>query len=190
MDRRTTHSSATPTTGRRTRLFIRNSALTAVIAVGAIGLFSSVSPAARAFGMGPGQGDAPSLMERMHGGMTSHQALHAHFDQVMDQAGVAAAQKQQIHGIMRQALTDTHADMQRYHASFGRLATLLAADPIDDAAVAVIREEQGRLASAMSGRMTDAALTAAKVLTPAQRVKLRAEIDRMMAAHDPHHSAD
>ena len=103
--------------------------------------------------------------------------------------GANDAQKQQIHALMKQAMTAEHADMENYHASFGHLKTLLAADPIDDTAIATLRTEQDRLALSASRRLSDTAVAVAHILTPAQRVKLGAEIDQMMDSHMAQHHA-
>ena len=90
---------------------------------------------------------------------------------------------------MKQAMDTEHADMQDYHASVGRLKTLLTANPIDDSAVATLRAEQDRLALAASRGLSDTAVAVARVLTPTQRVKLGAEIDQMMDSPMAHHHA-
>jgi Spy/CpxP family protein refolding chaperone len=115
--------------------------------------------------------------------------MHAHFDKVLTEAGASDAQKQKIQAIMKQAMDTEHADMQDYHASVGRLKTLLTANPIDDSAVATLRAEQDRLALAASRGLSDTAVAVARVLTPTQRVKLGAEIDRMMDSPMAHHHA-
>ncbi|MDB6164030.1 MAG: hypothetical protein JWL98_1462 [Xanthomonadaceae bacterium] len=181
---------AASTAIRRNRVggLMRGSALTAMIAVGAAMLFLSASPGASALGTS-GDGNHDSLVARMHGGGHSHAAMHAHFDKALSQAGASDAQKQQIDAIVKSAMTDEHVDMQRYHASVSQLKALLVADPIDDAAIATVRAGQDKLAVATSRRLTDTAVAVARVLTPAQRVKLGADIDRMLALHG-HRQAD
>jgi Spy/CpxP family protein refolding chaperone len=168
---------------------LRSFALTAAIAVGTTAVYLTVVPSARAAAAASTADGNGSFMQQMHGGAHSHEQMHAHFDKVLTEAGASDAQKQQIQTIMKQAMSAEHADMQEYHASVGRLKTLLAANPIDDAAVATLRVEQDRLALAASHGLTDTAVAVARVLTPTQRVKLSAEIDQMMDQHMAHHHA-
>jgi Spy/CpxP family protein refolding chaperone len=177
----TTHTDPPPAKSRRPTL-PRNLALIAMIAAGAATLFAVASPIARAITEAPAGDDGSSFIERMHG-MHSHADTHAHFEKVMTEAGVEPAQQQQIHLVMHAAMTDEHADMQRFHDNLRQLKTLLTAARIDDAAIANVRREQDRLILATSQRMSDAAVKVAKMLTPEQRARLGAEIDQVMASH-------
>ena len=168
---------------------LRATALVAALALGATTLLLGVSPAARALAQSGGTQGA-SLFEAMNAGAHSRADMHAHFDKLLAEAGVDDAHKQQIHGIVKDAMTAQHVDMKRFHDSCSRLKTLLSADTIDDAAIAQVRGEQDRLALATSHRLSDTMVAVAKVLTPAQRAKLGAEIDRMMASHSAHHPGD
>jgi Spy/CpxP family protein refolding chaperone len=165
---------------RSTRL--RKLVLAALVMVGATTFYVVASPYALALADAPGASDGRSFMERMHG-MHSHADMHAHFDKVMTEAGVDDAQKQQIHAIMKAAMTDEHADMQRFHDNLGQFKTLLSAPRIDDTAIAIVRTEQDRLVLATSRRMSDTAVKVAKMLTPEQRAKLAGEIDQAMPSH-------
>lgn len=168
---------------------LRSFALTAILAVGSTAVYLTVAGPARAGSAATTADNGGSFFQRMHGGAQSPEELHAHFDKVLTEAGASDAQKQQIHALMKQAMTDEHADMQNYHASFGHLKGLLTADPIDTAAIATLRTEQDRLALLASHRLSDTAVAVARILTPAQRVKLSAEIDQMMDSHMAHHHA-
>jgi Spy/CpxP family protein refolding chaperone len=186
-------STSQPTSHRPrwTHRLIWGGALAVAVAVGSMTLFLGASPDARAVAADAVGGGGPGgFFAHMHGGGQDHARMHAHFDQVLDDAGVSEAQKLQIHGIMKTAMADTHADLQRYHAGVGQLTTLLTEEPIDDAAIATLGAGQDRIAVATSQRLTGAMVAAARVLTPAQRVKLGAEIERMMASHQGGHSAD
>jgi len=174
----------------RARRLLRATALVAVFALGATTLLLGVSPSARALAMQSGNGQGASFFEQMHGGAHSHAGMQAHFDEVLTEAGVDGAHKREIHGIMKEAMTAQHADMKRFHDACSQLKTLLTADAIDDAAIAQVRAEQDRLALATSHRLSDTMVAVAKVLTPAQRAKLGAEIDRMMASPGAHHHGD
>lgn len=167
---------------------LRSCALTAALAIGSMAVYLTVPNLARAVGAST-TGNGSAFLQHMHGGAPSPEELHAHVDKVLTEAGVSDAQKQQIHALMKQAMTAEHADMQNYHATFGQLKTLLAADPIDDAAIATLRADQDRLALSASQRLSDTAVAVARLLTPAQRVKLGAEIDQMMDSHMAQHHA-
>ena len=167
---------------------LRSFALTAAIAVGTTAVYLTAVPSARATTTNSTTEASGSFLQ-MHGAAHSHEEMHAHFDKVLTEAGASDAQKQKIQAIMKQAMDTEHADMQDYHASVGRLKTLLTATPIDDSAVATLRAEQDRLALAASRGLSDTAVAVARVLTPTQRVKLGAEIDQMMDSPMAHHHA-
>lgn len=168
-------SDHTPISSRAPRLpSLRVVALTLGIGLAATMAYAATAPAPHALSAT----DAPSWMERMHG--HSHAQMHAHFEQVLVDAGTSPAQRQQIHGIMKAAMEAEHADMRAYHASCGQLKDLLDTPAIDQGALAAVRLDQDRLALAMSRRLSDTALRVAQVLTPDQRRTLGGEIDRMM----------
>jgi Spy/CpxP family protein refolding chaperone len=175
---------------RWTHRLIWGGALAVAVAVGGMTLFLGAAPDARAVAANAGGGGPDAFFAHMHGDGQDHARMHAHFDKVLDDAGVSEAQKLQIHAIMKTALADTHTDLQRYHAGVGQLTTLLTEEPIDDAAIATLGAGQDRIAVATSQRLTGAVVAAARVLTPAQRVKLGADIERMMASHQNSHHAD
>ena len=188
-DNNTSTSQHTSHQRRWTHRLIWGGALAVAVAVGGMTLFLGASPDARAVAANAVGGDHGGLIVRMHGGQ-GHAQMQAHFYKVLDDAGANEAQKQQIHSIMKAAMTETHADLQRYHAGVGQLTTLLSEEPIDDAAIATLGAGQDRIAVATSQRLTGAMVAAARVLTPAQRVKLGAEIERMMASHQVTYRAD
>jgi Spy/CpxP family protein refolding chaperone len=186
-DTKTTALTAIPSRSTNWKaIALRSFALTVAIVASTTAVYLTVPSARAAVSTTDDNG---SFIQQMHGGAHSHEQMHAHFDKVLTEAGANDAQKQQIQTIMKQAMSAEHADMQQYHASVGRLKTLLAANPIDDAAVATLRAEQDRLALAASHGLTDTAVAIARVLTPMQRVKLSAEIDQMMDQHMAHHHA-
>ena len=179
--KRTTTTSDQPSLKHR---LIRATALTAAIAFGTATIFTAVTYSAQAFAMHAGGHDA--IMMGMHGGH-SPEEMHKHFDKVLTEAGASDAQKQQIHAIMKDAMDAEHADMKSFHESCGQLKTLLTAETIDEAAVAKVRDQQDQLLLTTSHRLSGTMLAVAKVLNPAQRAKLGAEIDKMMAEHSEHH---
>lgn len=163
---------------------IRATALAAAIAFGSATTFMAVTTSAQAFAMHAGGHD--SMMMGMHGSH-SPEEMHKHFDKVLTEAGASDAQKQQIHAIMKDAMDAEHADMKSFHDSVHQMKNLLAAETIDEAAIARVRGQQDQLVLATSHRLSDTMLAVAKVLNPAQRAKLGAEIDGMMAEHEGHH---
>jgi Spy/CpxP family protein refolding chaperone len=188
-DQTTTASTeASPRNPNWKATLLRSFALTAALAVGSGAVYMTVTGSARAGNAGSTD-DSGSFFQRMHGGAHANEDLHAHFDKVLSEAGASDAQKQQIQAIIKQAMTAEHDDMQKYHASVGHLKDLLTAEPIDDAAIATLRGEQDRLVLSASRRLSDTAVTIARSLTPAQREKLGAQIDQMMAAHMGQHHA-
>ena len=130
--------------------------------------------------------DGPNWMARLHG--HTHAELHAHFEEVLANAGVDDARKQQIGTIVSGAMQAEHADMARYHATWGALQQLLAAPRVDEGAVEKLRAEQDALFVDASRRLSETAVQIARTLTPAQRQALSAEIDRRMASG--HHAHD
>lgn len=168
---------------------LRTAALAAFVALGAVATVFAVSPSARAFAEQSGMHHQDAMFAAMHGGHSPGQ-MHAHFDKVLTEAGADAAQKEQIHAIMKEAMTAEHADMQRFHDSCKRLKDLLTADPLDDAAIQKVRAEQDQLVLATSHRLSDTMISVARVLSPAQRAKLGAQIDRMMSEHGMHHHGE
>ena len=130
--------------------------------------------------------DGPGWMARLHG--QSHAGLHAHVADVLARAGVDAGRQRQVDAIVGDAMQAEHADLQRYHATWGALRSLLAAPRIDEGAVEKVRAEQDALLADASRRMSETAVQVARTLTPAQRHALSAEIDRRMASG--HHARD
>ena len=126
-------------------------------------------------------GDDPAAMMEQH-----HAQMQKHFDQVLGEIGASDEQKQQIHGLFKDAMTAEQGDMKQFHQNLGQLKTLLTAADIDEAAVAKVRGDQDQLLLATSHRVGDTLLAAAKVLTPAQRQMLAAHIDKMQASGHHH----
>jgi Spy/CpxP family protein refolding chaperone len=163
---------------------IRATALTVAVVFGTATTFMAVASSARAVAMHAGGHE--SFVMSMHSGH-SPEEMHKHFDKVLTEAGASDAQKQQIHAIMKDAMDAEHADMKSFHESCSQLKTLLTAETIDEAAVAKVRDQQDQLLLTTSHRLSGTMLAVAKVLNPAQRAKLGAEIDKMMAEHSEHH---
>lgn len=175
-------NSSLPSTHRG--LALRGLTLAFAVCVGSVATYAVTAPSALAATVTAGIDGTP-WYQYLHG----HAALHDHFEQVLSRAGASDAQRQEIDGIVREAMKAQHGDMARYHATLRQLQGLLAAPTIDVAAVERVRSEQDQVLLDTDRRMTETLLRIAHVLTPVQRRALSGEIDRMMARHVGHHSA-
>ena len=178
-----TNSPATRVSWRQRLL--KGAVLSAVFAAGVATVQLLPSPAAFASDLaglhGPGPGGDADMRER-------HRAMmHDHLQRVLTDAGTSEAQRKKIEGIVRAAMDDQHADMERMHADMKLLKELLTAPTIDIAKVTTVRAEQEQLAIQTSRRLTDTALAIAQQLTPAQRQALGKQIDEMFARHHGPH---
>ena len=176
-----THPSPFP----RSRAASKALAVALAFCLGGAATYFATAPSALAASVVAGI-DGPGWMARMHG--HSHAQLHAHFQEVLASAGVDDARQQQVHAIVQGAMQAEHADMRRYHATWGFLEQLLAAPRIDEGAVEKLRAEQDALFVDTSRRISETAVQIARTLTPEQRKALSAEIDRRMASG--HHAHD
>lgn len=160
-------------------------AVTLAFCLGGAATYAATAPSALAATVVAGI-DGPGWMAHLHG--HSPAQLHAHFAEVLTQAGVDGARQQQVHAIMQGAMQAEHADMRRYHATWGALEQLLAAPQLDEGAIEKVRSQQDALFVDTSRRLSETAVQVARALTPAQRQALRAEIDRRIASG--HHAAE
>jgi Spy/CpxP family protein refolding chaperone len=151
---------------------------TGVAAVQLLPMQSAFAAGGLAAMHGPGPGPFGADLRERHGAM-----MQEHVRLVLNDIGASDAQKAKIDGLLRQAMDDQHADMERAHADFRLLKDLLAAPTIDIAKVNTVRAEQDQLALQTSRRLTDTALAVAQQLTPAQRQKLGAHLDELFARH-------
>jgi Spy/CpxP family protein refolding chaperone len=117
----------------------------------------------------------------------AHEQMQRHIDAMLTKVGASDAQKAQILAVVKDAMTAQHADMEKYHATLAQLKTLLTADAIDDAALGTLRAQQDQLFLSTSQRVSDTVVQVAKILTPAQRQMLGAELDQMMSSAGGHH---
>jgi Spy/CpxP family protein refolding chaperone len=163
----------------------RLAGLALAVAVGMSASWLVLSPSA--FANDIASAAPPAMALRMHLG-GHHEQMHAHARQVLEDAGATAEQQRRIKGLVDKAMLDQHADFEAYHASLRDLKTLLTAPAVDVRAVAAARAEQDELLLSTNRRLVDTATAIAQELTPAQRQKVGAEIDRMFAAHLGHHS--
>lgn len=147
--------------------------------LGGVATYAATAPSALAATVVAGI-DGPSWIARLHG--HSPEQLHAHFVEVLGEAGVDEGRQQQVLSILQGAMQAEHADMRDYHATWAALEPLLAAPQLDEAAIAKVRARQDALFVDTSRRLSETAVQVARTLTPAQRQALRAGIDRRMAS--------
>ncbi|MDQ3283267.1 MAG: periplasmic heavy metal sensor [Acidobacteriota bacterium] len=124
---------------------------------------------------------AGPAMQRMHGhgGPGGHGApgfaglgFMAHLRQVSEELDLSAAQKEQIHGILRQAHEQNAQYREQLHGGFQSVAQALIANPNDIAGAQALMARNEAAESAMKANMLTAASKALNVLTPEQRTKL------------------
>jgi len=182
----TTSTGASRKTSSWKRGLIRALALSGAVGLGMAAMYTVSAPSAFAAAVAAtveSDGTAPSG----HLGMgDAHEKMHKHFEAMLTEIGASDAQKEQISGIVKDAMTAEHADMAKYHATLGQLKTLLTANEIDDAAIGKLRAEQDQLFLSTSQRVSDTVVQVAKVLTPAQRQMLGVKLDKMVAGGGHH----
>ncbi|PTT85128.1 hypothetical protein DBR42_14555 [Pelomonas sp. HMWF004] len=115
---------------------------------------------------GPGgRHDGPAMMAP--GGL-----FGGHMDHVLDIVNATDAQRSQIDTIMKAARQDLSGQREAGRKLHEQLITLYTATNIDAAAIEAVRVQMSSQHEAASKRMSQAAVDAARVLTPEQRAKL------------------
>lgn len=112
---------------------------------------------------------------RHHGGpamMAPGGLFGGHLDHVLDAVNATDAQRSQIDTLMKAARQDLSGQRDAGRKLHERLITLYTATNIDAAAIEAVRVQMGAQHEAASKRMSQAAIDAARVLTPEQRAKL------------------
>jgi len=182
----TTNNSASRKTARGwKRGLVRTLVLSGAVGLGMTTMYMVNPPSALAAALATVEGDAGGSSNPM-GMAHSHERMHRHVEAMLTKVGASDTQKAQISAIVKDAMTAQHADMEKYHATLEQLKTLLTADAIDDAAVSTLRAQQDQLFLSTSQRLSDTVVQVAKVLTPAQRQMLGAELDKMMSSAGGH----
>jgi protein CpxP len=125
-----------------------------------------------------------------HAGMWHHgpsaEAMEMHLDHVqamLTKISASDAQKTQIDGIFKGAMTDLQAAHEQHFSGLKQMHELLLAPTVDRARIEELRVAQIRSFDQESQRLLTALDDAADVLTPEQRAALKTEIDA-------HHSHD
>jgi Spy/CpxP family protein refolding chaperone len=109
-----------------------------------------------------------------------------HLDHVLEIVSATDAQRTQIEAIMKAARTDLQAQRDAGAKLHTQALDLYAAPTIDAAAIEALRVQMNANHDAVSKRMTQAMVDAARVLTPDQRAKL-AEVMKKRAARMGRH---
>lgn len=157
-------------TRSRTRAFFRAGSLALVLAAAAVG--------AQAQGHGPGpMGGGPERMGAPGMGMMGH----GFGEHMLDIVNATDAQRSQIDAIFKAARADLKAQHDANAALHTQMRDLFTATVVDAAAIEAVRAKLSLAHDAVSKRMTQAAVDAARVLTPEQRAKL-ADLAKKRAA--------
>jgi protein CpxP len=119
-----------------------------------------------------------------HTGMWHHgpgaEAMEMHLEHVqamLTKVGASDAQKTQIDGIFKAAMTDMQAAHEQHFGALKQVHELLLAPTVDRAKIEEVRAQQIRAIDTESQRLITALDDAADVLTPEQRASLKSEIE-------------
>jgi Spy/CpxP family protein refolding chaperone len=121
-----------------------------------------------------------------HGG-DMHAQMMGHLDHMLAAADASPEQKEKIHGILKSAmeqLKPMHKDLMTTHQELHRI---LSAPTIDRAALEQLRASRVAEADQASKILVGALADAADVLSPEQRAKLAAAMEKHHAEHGAHH---
>jgi periplasmic protein CpxP/Spy len=127
---------------------------------------------------GAGLAQSGHGMPMMHGGMSDPAAMDAHVDAMLKEMVPDATPDQTAR--LKAAMTAIHGDMGAVHAQLEqthqRLHALLLKPVIDRAALEKVRAEQIREVDHASAQLVNKMVSAAEVLTPAQRSGIAAKL--------------
>jgi Spy/CpxP family protein refolding chaperone len=126
--------------------------------------------AALAFG-----GVAAQAQPGHHGGPQGGPAVGlfgGHIEQVLDLVSATDAQRSQIEAIFKAAREDLKGQHEAGRKLHEQLSSLFTATNIDAAAIEAVRAQISAQQDTASKRLTQAAIDAARVLTPEQRAKI------------------
>ena len=108
-------------------------------------------------------------------------------DHMFEGIDISDVQRRQLKDIAKAAAKDVRAQMESGRELRARMRSLFTAPTIDEPAVEGLRQQIARQHEAVSRRMTQAAVDAAKVLTPPQREQLAKRFEsrrRHMMRHE------
>lgn len=162
-------------TTSRTRAFFRAGSLALVLATAALG--------AQAQGHGPGPERMGGPMGGAMGGPGMGMGMmgYGFGEHMLDVVNATDAQRSQIDAIFKAARADLKAQHDANAALHTQMRDLFTATVVDAAAIEAVRAKLSLAHDAVSKRMTQAAVDAARVLTPEQRAKL-ADLAKKRAA--------
>lgn len=113
---------------------------------------------------------------RHHGGghamMAPGGMFGGHIEHMLDLVNATDAQRSQIEALFKAARQDLAGQRDAGRQLHQQMATLYMAPNIDAAAIESVRAQMSAQHEAASKRMSQAAIEAARVLTPEQRAKL------------------
>lgn len=113
---------------------------------------------------------------RHHGGHAMMMApggmFGGHIEHMLDLVNATDAQRSQIEALFKAARQDLAGQRDAGRQLHQQMATLYMAPNIDAAAIESVRAQMSAQHEAASKRMSQAAIEAARVLTPEQRAKL------------------
>ncbi|MGC9162510.1 MAG: Spy/CpxP family protein refolding chaperone [Thiomonas sp.] len=125
----------------------------------------------------------------MQGQMADHgPGLHRDrgMQRMLTQAGVTAAQQEQLRALRKQSWEKLRPDMEQMRTLMQQRMKLLAAPTIDRGALEALRDKQMALVNQISQVRTQTQYEMAKILTPEQRAKLYTMMQQRMERM-PHH---
>lgn len=109
-----------------------------------------------------------------HGGpgMMAPGLFGGHMDRLLENVSATDAQRSQIDAIFKAARTDLKAQHDAGRQLHQQMMTLYTATNIDAAAIEAVRVQISANHDAVSKRLSQASIDAARVLTPEQRTKI------------------
>ena len=99
-------------------------------------------------------------------------AFFRHLHEISRELDLSAAQKEQIHGIMRESREQNREYREQLHGGFTAVARSLVENPNNVAGAQALLDQQIATERALKTNMLNAASKALNVLTPQQRTRL------------------
>ncbi len=115
-----------------------------------------------------------------------HERMRARMERILTDAGATDAQKAQVKAIWAGLRPQLKAAHQQHFQLRQQIQQALAAPNIDTAAIEKLRQQSVQSIDRTSSLLTQGMVATAQVLTPDQRQKVLAEIQR----HPDHHPMD
>lgn len=123
----------------------------------------------------------------MHGQMADH---GPDMQRLLIQAGVTAAQQEQLRALRKQSREKLRPDMEQMRELMLQRMKLLAAPTIDRGALEALRDKQMALVNQISRVRTQTQYDMAQILTPEQRAKLYTMMQQRMERMQHHRGKD